>query len=170
MIDQNGKEIETPLLKKYNGKISFELLLDNFVAFNTTMIPKMVFDHIGLFDEALAMGIDYDLWLRISLKYEFLYIPDKLVLYRIWDGQMSKNMMERFKCVYKIMSRFIGQNYGLFTKKQINQVWGGHYTTKARYFLSIGEKQKAFEYLKIAMKLNPVNLIVWKSLGKLILS
>ncbi|MEA3512624.1 MAG: glycosyltransferase family A protein [Campylobacterota bacterium] len=46
---------------------------------STVMINKKVFDDIGLFDENLIACEDYDLWLRVLLKYELGYIDEKLI-------------------------------------------------------------------------------------------
>ena len=35
-----------------------------------------VLEEMGGFDESLPMGIDWDLWLRIAVKYEFLHLDD----------------------------------------------------------------------------------------------
>jgi len=43
------------------------------------------------------MGIDYDLWLRLSAYYQFDFIAEPTVRYRIWAGQMSKNYRKRYE-------------------------------------------------------------------------
>ena len=46
---------------------------------STVMIHKNILDDIGYFDENLKVCEDYDLWLRILLKYQLGYIDQKLI-------------------------------------------------------------------------------------------
>ncbi|WP_299092534.1 glycosyltransferase [uncultured Metabacillus sp.] len=48
----------------------------------TVMLNMKLFSEFGLFDEQLPYTHDYDLWLRILQKYDFLYIDEPLLLYR----------------------------------------------------------------------------------------
>jgi hypothetical protein len=60
-----------------------------------------------MFDKALAMGIDWDLWLRISTTYQFDFCDDSLLLYRVGhSGQMSNNILERIRCADRIVAKF----------------------------------------------------------------
>ena len=46
---------------------------------STLLIHKSVFEDIGLFDESLKICEDYDLWLRILLKYEIRLLDEELI-------------------------------------------------------------------------------------------
>lgn len=89
LMDGDGGPLPTPTIRRHGGRITDRLLLQNFVTFNTTLVRRAVMEEFGGFDESLSMGIDYELWLRISTRYEFIYLPRSLVRYRIWEGQMS---------------------------------------------------------------------------------
>lgn len=57
---------------------------------STTILHKDILNDIGLFDENLKVCEDYDLWLRISLKYEIGYIDEKQIIkYAGHDNQLS---------------------------------------------------------------------------------
>ena len=54
------------------------------------------------------MGIDWDLWLKLSIDYKFCEVPEKLMLYRMGHpGQMSKNQEERFRSTDVILDTFL---------------------------------------------------------------
>ncbi|MCS0543282.1 hypothetical protein NXY55_25205, partial [Aeromonas veronii] len=55
----------------------------------SVMINKTVFNHIGVFDEALLFTHDYDLWLRILQKFDFHYVSHPLLLYRVHNQMGS---------------------------------------------------------------------------------
>jgi len=47
---------------------------------SAVMIRREVFDKVGLFDDSLLSCEDYDLWLRASLYYEIVTLPDPLTI------------------------------------------------------------------------------------------
>ena len=50
------------------------------VGMSTVMVRKELFDKYGIFDESLLCCEDYDLWLRVSSKEEFLLVNEALTL------------------------------------------------------------------------------------------
>ncbi len=69
---------------------------------SSIMIHKSVFDEVGLFDESLPACEDYDLWLRITARYEVAYIEEACIKkYGGHDDQLSRQHwgMDRFRVV-----------------------------------------------------------------------
>ena len=55
---------------------------------------------MGLFDESVGFGEDYDIWIRISKEFHFVYLKEPLVNYYIHDVSSSVNytlMIEGFE-------------------------------------------------------------------------
>lgn len=50
------------------------------VGMSTVMVKKELFERIGGFDETMRCCEDYDLWLRVSAKHEFLLINEPLIV------------------------------------------------------------------------------------------
>jgi glycosyltransferase involved in cell wall biosynthesis len=50
------------------------------VGMSTVMARRQLFDRVGMFDEDLPCCEDYDLWLRVSPFWEFLYIDRPLTI------------------------------------------------------------------------------------------
>ncbi|SDM88760.1 Glycosyltransferase, GT2 family [Daejeonella rubra] len=67
------------------------LLLITYITNSSVMLRRSVLNVIGLLDEDPDFKAveDYDLWLRISLKYRVFYLKDKLVNYRLHSHQIS---------------------------------------------------------------------------------
>jgi hypothetical protein len=64
------------------------------------MLRAEVFDEVGLFDESLDWAEDLDMWVRVSQKYAFGYIPESLVKIRVHEASMSANKIgasEKFR-------------------------------------------------------------------------
>lgn len=58
----------------------------------TVMLKKALFDHVGYFDESLRGTQDYDLWCRILQHYDFHYLDEPLVKYRVHSGMSTKKL------------------------------------------------------------------------------
>lgn len=85
LIDQNGKETGEVQSHDASGYIFEELLCENIVdGPSSVLIPKFVFDDIGLFDENFGSFVeDYYMWLNIAKKYNVYSVKEPLVLYRV---------------------------------------------------------------------------------------
>lgn len=70
-----------------NGKIYRprirNLLWHNYICNSTVIVKKKCFDKVGLFDEDLFVGADWDMWLRMEEHYELTYLNIPLTYYRI---------------------------------------------------------------------------------------
>ena len=66
--------------RKYSGWIFPHLLPLCLISPSSVMIERSVLDDVGLFDESLPAGEDYDLWLRIGSRYPILFISEKLIV------------------------------------------------------------------------------------------
>ncbi len=64
---------------KKSGWIFKPCLKSCFVGASTLLAHKSVFEDVGLFDESLTVCEDYDLWIRLSHKYEFFLNPNELI-------------------------------------------------------------------------------------------
>ena len=85
--------------------------MDNFVPFSASMVRRKCFEVVGMMDASLRMAIDWDLWLRMSVHYEFDFVEEPLLLYRIGHaGQMSRNYFVRARDQMTIMNRFVSSN------------------------------------------------------------
>lgn len=78
---------------KKRGDIYEDMKLDNFVGTTSTvLLRRECFNRAGLFDEDIAYGLDYDMWIRISKEFHFDYIKIPLVKYYFHKNQISKNL------------------------------------------------------------------------------
>lgn len=142
-IDGEGAPIDTVRPRTHSGRITGPLLADNFVHFPTTLVRRSVIDEFDGFDESLSMAIDYDLWLRISTAYEFVYVPEILVDYRIWSGQMSHRTGERLDNALRMMRAFIERYPDACTPAEIRAAWGHTYVTRAMWHAREGRRSAA---------------------------
>ncbi len=86
--------------RKYSGWIYQKMLPLCIVSPSSVMIHRSVLEKVGLFDEELPACEDYDLWLRIGLRYPIALIPEALIIKRNGhEGQQSQKYwgMDRFR-------------------------------------------------------------------------
>ena len=78
--------------KRYGGFILDKILDICRISPSSILIHRSVFEKTGLFDESMRACEDYELWLRMALYYEILYLDVKTVVKRsITDDQLSLN-------------------------------------------------------------------------------
>jgi glycosyltransferase involved in cell wall biosynthesis len=112
LIDEDGRELEGHQPQLHRGWVLEPMFLDNFVCFSSAIVRRAVFDTVGMFDETLALAIDYDLWLRVALHYPFDYVDEPLVQYRTGHANLSRRVEERLATVNTIMERFLDKHGG----------------------------------------------------------
>jgi glycosyltransferase involved in cell wall biosynthesis len=83
-----GRQLNTPIDP---ARIWPDLRETNLVSSPTVMVRRDVFEKVGLFREDLKTCEDWDLWLRIGLKYRFRYLPEALSHYRVAEVSLSSS-------------------------------------------------------------------------------
>jgi len=160
---------EAPLPKGpthlHRGRVSGPLLIENFVPYSTGVVRRECFERIGGFDETLRMGLDYDLWLRLSVHCQFDFIPVPTARYRIWAGQMSKNHRQRYKSGIRSMQNFLERNPGAVDQALVRSAWAHTYTGRGNVMLWREKDRRAAlrDYLR-ALSFRPAYWPAWRAL------
>lgn len=155
---------------RYEGKITDKLLIKNFIPFGTAVMRKECVQRSGMFDETLPMGIDWDLWLRYSVDWHFKYEPTKTYVYRIWQGQMSKNYRGRYDNAIRILTKFLSKYPDTISETVISRAWADMYVGRA---IAIASSERTFyepfrdiiSGLRSDIRYWPA----WRSLAKLVI-
>jgi glycosyltransferase involved in cell wall biosynthesis len=169
-IDEHGNRLPTPKREYFSGRISGRLLVDNFVNYGSALVRRECFDELGVFDETLPMAIDYDLWLRFSARYEYLYLDEVTILYRRWSGQMSHNYAKRMECAIKIMNRFLEAHPGLVDAATVREAWAHTYVSSGQVAAQFErDRYKAFKDYLRALHYVPTYPQAYKEIVKLVL-
>ena len=110
VISETSARLPTVALihPKLRGNVARKLLLGNFISGSgsAVLIKKSVFDIVGLFDEQLRAGEDWDMWLRISQSFHADYCPEELVLIRLHDANMQKDTLRMLTADLMILNKF----------------------------------------------------------------
>ncbi|MFD2442721.1 glycosyltransferase [Bacillus sp. CGMCC 1.16607] len=93
LIDETSKVIgkyKAPYIK--HSQLQIELLKSHPIHGCTLLIPKLCFMVVGLFNEKLKTTQDYDMWFRLTYKFEFHHVPLSLIKSRQHSEQGSKTI------------------------------------------------------------------------------
>jgi len=162
-VDGNGHPV--PLIgptQRYRGRVTAPLLVDNFVPFPSAVVRGAVLDELGSFDERLTMSIDYELWLRISVRYLFDFEPQPLVKYRVWEGQMSHRTGERLDNFFNLLRRFLAEHPDSVTASEARHAWAHVHVTRGYWHARCGRRREAWRDYEQAMKLRLYDQRLWR--------
>lgn len=110
--------------RKHNGWIFKYCLPLCVVTPSAVIMDRKVIDDVGYFDESLPACEDYDMWLRVALKYPVGLLKDKLVV-KVGghQDQLSKKYwgLDRFrvKALEKILEEGLDQEQEKMVLKEI---------------------------------------------------
>lgn len=152
IIDESGGELSRKNMARYSGRITAQLLRDNFVSMNTTMVKRHCFEEMGGLNNKRKVADDYDLWLRFSSRYYFQYIPQFMAYYRVMKDQISSDKARRFASNECILHDFINEFPNSVSSKDRKDGFAEFYRRKARYFSSKGRRMEAFSAFFSAIK------------------
>ncbi len=88
-----GDRVLTTYSPEEKGDLSYRLLIGTTIGgTDPALVKKECFDEVGLFDEELKSCQDWDMWKRISEKYEFDFVPEILVKLHAHRDQISADL------------------------------------------------------------------------------
>jgi glycosyltransferase involved in cell wall biosynthesis len=169
-IDEKGDRLPGTPGTLHRGRVCGHMLISNFVGFGTSVVKRECFDRLGLFNEQLRMGIDYDRWLRFSTRYEFDYVDRVLFYYRDWAGQMSKNWRSRYLNGIEIMKAFLREHPDAVDRPTIDEAWAHTYTGFGYCARdSANGRREALQHYMRALSFKPHYYPAWKGIVATIL-
>lgn len=168
VIDAEGRPLGIPPRADYmvfrRGKITRWLGFENIVPFSSVAVRRSLLNEHGAFDETLTMGIDWDLWLRLSCETEFDFLPEPLLIYRYGHpNQMSKNLEGRIHGSETIFRKFVASHPKALTAGDLRTI--GYYNSFRRADVFRGlDARRSTAYLIQALKLRPWSPIPYAKL------
>ncbi|KPQ01376.1 glycosyltransferase [Marinobacter sp. HL-58] len=169
VIDEDGKEVTRKNMKRYSGHIATYMIRDNCVSMNTAMARRRCFDELGAMSGTRRVADDYDLWLRFSARFRFLYVPQYFAYYRVMDDQISSDKTRRFDSNWQIINDFRREFPDAMSEKEFDFGFAAFHSRKARYLASHGSKREALGEMAKALRRSPFRRATWRSLAAVVL-
>jgi glycosyltransferase involved in cell wall biosynthesis len=168
-IDEHGAELNKSSSTLHRGRISGPLLIYNFIGFSSAVVRRTCFERLGFFNEKLGMGIDYDLWLRFSIEFDFDYVDEPVLYYREWPGQMSRNWKTRYLKGIEIMKNFLRDFPGAVDRRTANEAWAHTYSGFGYCMRTVGKRRaEALRLYLRALRYKPNYLPAWRGIAAII--
>jgi glycosyltransferase involved in cell wall biosynthesis len=83
-----------------------KFLFENITWCSSVLIRKECFEKLGLFDEHLDGCEDWEMWIRISKYYKFIFLKTPLIKYLIHSGQISENLSAKIEARKWILFKY----------------------------------------------------------------
>jgi hypothetical protein len=94
LIDEQGTPIADASYPLVHADIIEAFDRGTPIANPAVMFRKDAFEQVGGYRPQLVPAADFDLWLRVSERYELANLPDVVVSYRLHTGQLSLRRLE----------------------------------------------------------------------------
>lgn len=171
-IDKDDCWLRPAARMSFEGDIYANLLIIDFMGCGSNpLILKEALLKVGGFDPTLRGGEDWDLWIRLAAKYEFVCVRSPQILYRQTTTSVSQDISLMEKDCLKVIAKS-------FQAAPENLQYLKYYTLgnlyKGMLYRSLSEildKRKIFivlKYLYQAVK-NDSSFIRAKVIGKIVL-
>jgi glycosyltransferase involved in cell wall biosynthesis len=155
VVEESSRKILASSFPRNRGNVFEEILTQNRIAQTSTfLLRKECFERVGLFDEDIDFGEDYDMWLRISKEFQFEYINELLVKHLIHDH--STSLMRNYEAVISSINILLKKHARLLASN--NKGHSSRYRILGEAYCYIGDIRKGREAFAQAIKLYPFEI------------
>jgi glycosyltransferase involved in cell wall biosynthesis len=99
-VDQETGRVATIRFPK-----SFQPQAGNIITTSSLLVKRQCFENVGLFDENFKASGDYDMWIRISERFGFVYIDVPLIKYSIHADRLSSDYQKKRQAVELLLKK-----------------------------------------------------------------
>jgi len=105
-IDEHSRVIAPGSTIDRSGNVYPYMLLCNILASGSNpLISRQALAEVGDFDESLRAAEDWDLWIRLAARYEFIAVPQPQIQYRRLSYSMSGNLARQERETLKVIRK-----------------------------------------------------------------
>lgn len=126
------------------------LLRNSFITAQAVLLRKKCFDTAGSFDDSLPRLQDWELWLRISQEYRFLYIAEPLAVVYVKEKDPG-DLLSEFKAAFEIIEK----KYSSMFKKKNGHFLANQYYRMSRLSFKHKNTKEGIEFIKKTISLYP---------------
>src|SRR5262245_42228248 len=150
-VEGTSKEIVARVVPQKRGAVFRDMWFQNWIGTpSTVMLRRACFEKVGTFDEGLAFGADYDMWLRVAKEFEVECLTEPLVLYTVHANRMSAG----FESLIRGKEEQLRKYRHLFARD--SKIYSRRYLSLGVLYCYNNEMAKARAALRRAIQLNPL--------------
>lgn len=147
--------------REVSGWVYHHLLVDSFILTSTAIMRTAAVREVGGFDPDLPYSEDWDLWLRLSRRWQFTKLRGRYALYRQLPSQGSRvyrNVDYRMRLLEQAVSKWgidspNGQTHG---PRAVRRQFGRFHAGYALECLRAGDRAGARRSLLKALRCHPL--------------
>jgi glycosyltransferase involved in cell wall biosynthesis len=154
IIDRLSNEIISKGLQsgKVRGNLLSQLAMHNQINTCTVLLRKRCLDEVGLFDETISYMEDRDLWIRLSLNWDFEYINEPLTrTYIHKQGHLSERLKDQIEGREKLLTKYSN----LFN--QDKKTWSKLILLQGAQYCQLKDMKKGRKNIVKGIKIYPLN-------------
>lgn len=142
------------------GMVLERLVLDNFITTSTVMARTDRLIESGMFSVNRRISHDFELWLRMALRWKVGYIERPLAKYRYSPGSVSINRLATARDALAVIQDFWNEHPDIRRKRPgvYRASLAHHLATAGAAALNAGQRGTSLKYLSRSLVLEP-----WKS-------
>ena len=158
LIDASGKLIKLVKRHGYSGRVTEQLLVDNFVSIGAHLIRTTVVRDIGGFREErkLSGSEDWEMWVRLSKVTDFAYHPNATTKIRTHDANTMGDVSAMKRSMNEAIAVMEASDYLNYDqKKLITRSKAMVELVNAINYCTARNKKQALYSLHSSLKLDP---------------
>src|SRR5215471_4938106 len=149
-VDVATEEVLGVVTPTQRGHILHALCVRNCVGTASTVcLRRQCFEDVGLFDESVAFGEEYDMWIRVAHRFDFTYINEPLVRYGVHGGRLSVN----YPIMISGLERQLQKHAAFFSADPSNH--SRRYISLGRLYCYSGDAARGRQAFLEAIRLSP---------------
>jgi glycosyltransferase involved in cell wall biosynthesis len=171
--DSNGEDGSYVVINNVpnDGRLFQHLVRNCFVFTPTVVVRRQCVEELGLFNEALPVSEDFNLWLRIAARFDIAIVPEVLAVVKKRPGSLSASIpsQERLQSGVAALEDVRSRCSGLSPLEQhaLRLALAERIYFYGSYLLSSGAKTASRKQLASVLLLQPTH---WRAFAKLALS
>ncbi len=159
-IDVATQEVLRIIRPGKRGHILHELCKRNWIGTASTVcLRRQCVEEVGLFDESVEFGEEYDMWIRVAHRFDFKYIDEVLVKYGVHANRLSTN----YKIMISGLERQLEKHASFFAIDRAN--YSRRYAWLGTLYCYNGDVRKGREALLEAIMASPLKVNSYAYLG-----
>lgn len=165
-IDPAGSVLWNNEAHNYTDKRVFleELATGNNVTASGSgaLVRRESFLKVGLFDETLTSSEDWDMWLRIAVQADIMFVEKTLSKRRVVPGSMSSaaNAGKMLENEMKVLAKLFGQENARFSRFVRRKAFSTRYMCAAWSYQEAGDRRHAFAAIVRSLLSNPIHFLL----------
>jgi len=102
------------------GSVFSALVKTNFIPQSSVLVRRKCFDEAGPFFE-IPLAADYHKWLQIALRYDFEYIDEMLIRYRVHPGNISRDRAKKYRALNAVYAHLLASTADESARRILNR-------------------------------------------------